>query len=433
MTKYCRKTAIIPLALAIVIGSAVLYVDPHRTAFAATSRFDELQSNITTRESEIKQLEEEIKEYQTRLENVGTQKQTLQSAVNALDTARQKLAKEISLTDRKISRTELAIEEIRIGIRDKEIRMERARRAIEQTLRKIDEAESDTLLEAFLGSASIAAFLGDISELGRMQEGMQETIKTLKRLKSDLSDEQRAFQNEKQKLTSLSDQIQDQKSLADQKRQDQNRLLAETKRSEANYKKALAESLARKKQFEREIEEFEAQLRAEIDPNSIPRPGTKALAFPIENVQVTQKFGKTSDARRLYTSGTHNGIDFRASPGTRIRSAADGVVEATGDTDAVCRGASYGKWVMIRHKNGLSTIYAHLDMIKVRKGQDVLMGDLVGYSGSTGYATGPHLHFTVLASSAVAVSDLPSKSCPKAVFHIPIAAQNAYLDPESYL
>ncbi|HSE35631.1 MAG TPA: peptidoglycan DD-metalloendopeptidase family protein [Candidatus Paceibacterota bacterium] len=431
MRNLYRPSDIIWISAAVAALAIFAYPTPER-AHAAASRFEELQSNITNRESEIRQLEREIEEYQTRLENVGSQKQSLQSTVNALDVARQKLAKEISLTERKIDRTELNIEEIEIGIRDKEIRIDRAARAIGQTLRKIDEAEANTLLEAFLGSDSIASFLGDISELARMQEGIQSTIATLRRLKTDLSDEQRAFENEKRKLVSLSDQIQGQKSLADQRRKDQNVLLAETKRSEATYKKILAESIARKKQFEREIEEFEAQLRAEIDPNSIPRPGTKALAFPLDNVLMTQKFGRTMDAKRLYTSGTHNGVDFRATPGTPVKAAADGIVEAVGDTDRVCRGASYGRWVLIRHKNGLSTISAHLELAKVREGQSVLMGDLIGYSGATGYATGPHLHFTVLASSAVQVSDLPSKSCPKAVFHIPFAAQNAYLDPEAY-
>jgi murein DD-endopeptidase MepM/ murein hydrolase activator NlpD len=126
-------------------------------------------------------------------------------------------------------------------------------------------------------------------------------------------------------------------------------------------------------------------------------------------------------------------MDFRALPGTPIKAAAHGVVIGTGDTDMACRGASYGRWVMIRHKNGLSTLYAHFDLIKVREGQNVDMGDLLGYSGNTGYSTGPHLHFTVFVADAVNIQDFPSKSCPKAIFRIPVAAQNAYLDPQAYL
>jgi murein DD-endopeptidase MepM/ murein hydrolase activator NlpD len=73
-----------------------------------------------------------------------------------------------------------------------------------------------------------------------------------------------------------------------------------------------------------------------------------------------------------------------------------------------------------------------LSLIKVNPGDNLSAGDLVGYSGNTGYSTGPHLHFTVIVSSAVQIDNLPSKSCPGAVFRIPVAAQNAYLDPEAY-
>jgi murein DD-endopeptidase MepM/ murein hydrolase activator NlpD len=88
---------------------------------------------------------------------------------------------------------------------------------------------------------------------------------------------------------------------------------------------------------------------------------------------------------------------------------------------------------MIKHRNGLSTMYAHLELIKVTEGQQVGVGDIIGYSGTTGYATGPHLHFGLFVSSAVQIIDLPSKSCPKAVFHIPVAPPKGYLDPQAYL
>jgi murein DD-endopeptidase MepM/ murein hydrolase activator NlpD len=114
-------------------------------------------------------------------------------------------------------------------------------------------------------------------------------------------------------------------------------------------------------------------------------------------------------------------------------SAASGVVVETGDTDKTCRGASYGRWVLIRHNNGLSTLYGHLELVRVSKGEQVGPGSTIGYSGSTGYSTGPHLHFTVFASAAVRVDDLPSSSCKNAIYRIPVASRNGYLDPESYL
>jgi murein DD-endopeptidase MepM/ murein hydrolase activator NlpD len=157
------------------------------------------------------------------------------------------------------------------------------------------------------------------------------------------------------------------------------------------------------------------------------------LRWPLEQVFITQYFGKTFEAARLYVSGTHNGIDLRASPGTPVKAAASGEIIGSGDTDLVCRGASYGRWVLIRHYNGLSTLYAHLSLIKVASGQKVVVGDFIGYSGQSGYATGPHLHFSVFATLGVRIDKLASRTCPGAVFTLPLAPPNAYLDPMQYL
>ena len=142
---------------------------------------------------------------------------------------------------------------------------------------------------------------------------------------------------------------------------------------------------------------------------------------------------KTVAAKKLYVSGSHNGVDFGAPVGTRVLAAASGKVIGTGDTDPVCPGASYGKWVLVRHTNGLTTVYGHLSAIASYEGQDVVQGQIIAYSGSTGYATGPHLHLSVFASNGVQVTSLVSKACAGRVYRIPIAAANAYLDPMLYL
>jgi murein DD-endopeptidase MepM/ murein hydrolase activator NlpD len=117
--------------------------------------------------------------------------------------------------------------------------------------------------------------------------------------------------------------------------------------------------------------------------------------------------------------------------GTPIYAVADGVVEGVGDTDKTCPKASFGKWVFIRHTNGLATAYGHLSLIKATEGQKVKAGDLIAYSGNTGHSTGPHLHLTVYASNGVA--ERASASCKGKNYRMPIAPTNAYLDPLLYL
>ena len=85
----------------------------------------------------------------------------------------------------------------------------------------------------------------------------------------------------------------------------------------------------------------------------------------------------------------HNGIDIAAKYGTYVGAAREGVVTATGWM------GGYGKAVIIKHKNGYKTLYGHLSRITTRKGRHVKSGSMIGRVGSTGYSTGPHLHFTL--------------------------------------
>lgn len=83
----------------------------------------------------------------------------------------------------------------------------------------------------------------------------------------------------------------------------------------------------------------------------------------------------------------HNGLDFKASYGTAIRAATDGLVTYSG------RNGGAGKFVKIKHNNSLSTGYAHMSRIAVNNGKYVRRGQIIGYVGSTGLSTGPHLHY----------------------------------------
>jgi murein DD-endopeptidase MepM/ murein hydrolase activator NlpD len=90
-----------------------------------------------------------------------------------------------------------------------------------------------------------------------------------------------------------------------------------------------------------------------------------------------------------HRSSFHNGVDLGASYGTPIHAADRGLVVHAGWWGA------YGQAVIIDHGSGLSTMYGHMSSIAVGDGQTVRRGQIIGYVGSTGWSTGPHLHFTV--------------------------------------
>ena len=115
------------------------------------------------------------------------------------------------------------------------------------------------------------------------------------------------------------------------------------------------------------------------------------LRTPIDGARLTSRFGRRKHPVLGYTK-MHKGADFGARRGTPIRAAGDGVVERAS------RYGSFGKYVRIRHNGEYQTAYAHMKGYGkgVRKGAKVKQGQIIGYVGTTGRSTGPHLHYEVL-------------------------------------
>jgi len=115
------------------------------------------------------------------------------------------------------------------------------------------------------------------------------------------------------------------------------------------------------------------------------------LVTPVDSVRITSRFGNRIHPILGY-SKMHRGVDFGAPTGAPIRAAGDGAVVAKG------RKGAYGHYIRIRHRAGYQTAYAHLSRYArgLKKGKRVKQGEIVGYVGSTGRSTGPHLHYEVL-------------------------------------
>jgi murein DD-endopeptidase MepM/ murein hydrolase activator NlpD len=114
----------------------------------------------------------------------------------------------------------------------------------------------------------------------------------------------------------------------------------------------------------------------------------EGFQWPIAGVRVGQGVGPRVHPVYGYRS-CHTGVDLGAPSGTPIRSAAAGIVVIN------ATGGPYGNHTLISHGNGLFTMYAHQSRFGAEEGQKVKKGDVIGYVGSTGYSTGPHLHFEI--------------------------------------
>ncbi|GHU48956.1 hypothetical protein FACS1894127_0850 [Clostridia bacterium] len=110
--------------------------------------------------------------------------------------------------------------------------------------------------------------------------------------------------------------------------------------------------------------------------------GSGSLISPLTNIEVSSAYGSRGSRRHL-------GVDLRSPRGTPIHAAEDGVV-----TTAKYKG-SYGNLIILNHGRGLETYYAHCSSMSVSVGKVVKKGDVIGQVGTTGNATGAHLHFEV--------------------------------------
>lgn len=409
------------------------FVYPIRAAAADT--IQALQSKIADHNAAIKALDEEIANYQKQLDQVGQQKQTLINTISSLQNNRKKLLAELKITENQIAATGLSIESLNIEIDDKQSEIDRSLASLASSVRQIDQAESNSPIENLLTYRHFSEFWTELEAVSQLKESLRQSVLNLEKLKTDLTVKKTDAEGKKKNLVTLRDQLSDKQKVIDYNTVQTNKLLATTKNSEASYKKTLSEKKALKDAFEAELRSIESELKLAIDPNSFPAAGSGILHWPVAKPFVTQKFGMTDFAKanpNVYNGQGHNGIDFRATIGTPILAALEGKVVGAGNTDSVCPGASYGQWVLIEHSNGLSTLYAHLSLIKVSTGEQVATGQTIGYSGETGYATGPHLHFTVYATQGVRVLKRQSKVCG-GVYTMPIADLHAYLNPLLYL
>ena len=393
---------------------------------------DQIQAKIDIANKNRAALEKEINNYQSQLKVIGDQKTTLQNTIESLNVSARKINAEVNLTKDNIEETAYTIEDTGQKIDNKEAEINNGYQAIKESLKQINESDSKSIWEMVLSNQKMADFWNDTENIIEIQARIGDQVDVVKNIKSELEQAKADLEKKKKELEDYNKQLTEKKQVLQSTKNEKNSLLITTKNTESNYQKILKDKLALKAALDKEINQAESQLKLVIDPRSIPKANNSALAWPLDKVFITQNFGVTSVSGRLYASGAHNGVDFRAAIGTRVLSAGSGVVEGVGDTDSICPGASYGKWVFIRYDNGLASAYGHMSLTTAVTGQRVNAGDLVGYSGATGYAIGAHLHMSVFAGAGVKVTTLKSVVC-KGTYTIPLADPKAYLDPLVYL
>lgn len=379
----------------------------------------------TAEEKAVSELNSQKSETQKKLDIINAQ---IKSYSNQIADARSKsntLKNEIGIYDKEIASTELQIEARNTQIDDTETQIEALEKLINQKIREIDENkkilaglirqlheyDNEYFLKTTVGAEDFSGFLDQIQYTSSYGDKVYQIVQKIKELRARLEAQQKDLQIQLDNLKELKSQLELVRQSLDQQRDNKQKLLTQTRGIESNYQKLLTASKTEEDKLQKEIEDLDAAIRAKLGNKTIPA-SKGVLAWPIDAV-LTQKYGNTGFKALGYSF--HNGLDLAAPAGQPIYAAADGEVIQTDMSDA-----SYGNWVAIKHNistkggnAGIITVYAHFRSFKVKMGQKVKQGDLIGYEGNTGNTTkklygperGYHLHFGVYDEEGFGVSN----------------------------
>lgn len=383
----------------------------------------ELQQAISEK---TKALQEVTNQLQTASKNLGDTEErsrTLKQELGRIDYSLKQLDLGIKSSELTIGKLELDISALQYDIKDAQDKTDSKRKTIQNLLRILQEKDHENLLLSLMKNGTISDILLEIETLSALNGKLAENINDLKNIQIILADrlKENSIKRENLKIESASLKVK-KVEISDQK-QDQQLLLSQTKNKEQLYQQQIKDLEKKQLAISGEIEGIEEELRSKIDPSLLPQKRPGVLLKPVNGI-LSQNFGATAFAKSGYRGKFHNGVDFAALIGTPIYAAEDGFVLKTGNQDLYCRKGAYGRYIVITHNNNLVTLYAHLSSININEGQTVRRGDFIGYVGKSGYATGPHLHFTVYSKPTFYMGQ--SRSCGAMPY-------GGYLNPLGYL
>lgn len=385
---FLLSVAIAPLAFA-------------ETVVAGTK--EELETQIQAKSKQLDALNQALQTTQANLKDVQAQKATLQKEIKTLDYSVKQLGLNIQADEVSTQKIGFEINSLNYDIRDLELSMDDKKKSISDLFRELQRSQNKNTLMLFLENKTLADGLTATQSLESLRTQLAVDIDSLKDLHSQYEGKVDNLSSKKKDLEYHQENLKSRKQIAEDLKQERANLLSETKDKESVYQKQVADLKKLQESIANEVEALDAQLRAKVDPKSLPTKGSKALSMPLDVglSAMTQGYGSTDFAKNGYRGHWHNGIDFGIPIGTPILAAEAGTVLATGNQDTFCYRGAYGKFALIKHPNNLTTLYGHLSKYIVSPGDTVSKGQVIGYSGKTGYATGPHLHFTVFSTPTI--------------------------------
>jgi len=365
---------------ALSIGLALLFL----AASALAEKIDE--------QEKLQIIQNELKQSQEKLKQTKTQQQDVLGKLVVITQELRQANRKLNRAKEKVKQNESKITELTVELRKTESDLQQKATLIERRVRAAFKDGRISYFDLLFASRSMSDFL---NRLYYFEKIVTRDAGLILNVKEDLkvTKNQRAVLNDRtQEIKQLAEVISEQKQNITLQAEEKKKALEELKERRTEYENKIAE-------LERSSQELEVLIQKKMAERS--RAGLKAngsgvLIWPLKG-RLTSRYGSY---RRWGRAHRHTGIDIAAPYGSPILAADAGEIIFAGWWDG------YGKAIVIDHGRGRTTIYGHMSRLYPAVGATVAKGQTIGLEGSTGYSTGPHLHFEV-RKNGVPVNPMP--------------------------
>jgi len=335
---------------------------------------------------------------QNKLANLRQKKARLQGRLKANHALTHQTLIEIQQVDQQLGEVQDSLENTELQLADSRVRQKQASGELQQATDKLTvvKAEVRARLKRIYTNgptSSLSVLLG--SHTGGELAARGEMMAQIAQSDRKVFNQYKALQAEVADRKKAADALVVQVSNLEQQQKNEQDALENARQRKSEKVKALEQEAGELEEAIQQFEQDESELTSQIQSfvSRLNASGERLPAFvggfirPVPGA-ITSGFGYRYHPI-LHITRLHAGIDFHAPTGTPVHAAASGVVAAS----QYMRG--YGNVVMIAHGSDLSTVYGHLSRRMVGTGEHVSQGQVIGLSGATGLATGPHLHFEI--------------------------------------
>ena len=381
MKRSFRRTLGAALALALAL-----------TAFAPLEVLAVSQSQIDALEAERDELSAEREEMEAGIAELEAEHADIMERKTALDERNELYRQEIELIEEQVELYTSLVEQKKLEV-DGALERENEQLAnYRRHVRAMEENGSFTWLAIIFGSKSLGELLSNIDMVGEIMEADRRSYEQYTAAREESERVQAEYEEMLTELDAKQAELEAEKAELEAEIEEAEQLIVELEEQLETDRAAYEEQLAKEQALESEIQSMIAELERQEAANSIVSTGT--YIWPLPGYSPGSAYGW----RKHPIWGDmrfHAGEDIGAPSGTPILAADSGIATVIPNN-----GNGYGNYIIINHGGGRTTLYAHMSAFAVSNGQSVTQGQTIGYVGSTGNSTGPHLHFEVRVNGA---------------------------------